>query len=63
MVHHGAGAKWPPRGVTINTRPGYIGTDIVKTIRPDVLEKSWRCARQTMESMKKLPSHLVDRVQ
>ena len=28
------------KGVTVNTvSPGYIGTDMVKSIRPDVLEK------------------------
>ncbi|WP_175705147.1 SDR family oxidoreductase, partial [Burkholderia ambifaria] len=28
------------KGVTVNTvSPGYIGTDMVKAIRPDVLEK------------------------
>ena len=28
------------RGVTVNTvSPGYIGTDMVRAIRPDVLEK------------------------
>jgi len=28
------------KGVTVNTvAPGYIGTDMVKAIRPDVLEK------------------------
>jgi acetoacetyl-CoA reductase len=28
------------QGVTVNTvSPGYIGTDMVKSIRPDVLEK------------------------
>ena len=30
------------KGVTVNTvSPGYIGTDMVKAIRPDVLERSW----------------------
>jgi acetoacetyl-CoA reductase len=28
------------KGVTVNTvSPGYIGTDMVKAVRPDVLEK------------------------
>ena len=43
---HGFSMAFGPRaghqGVTVNTvSPGYIGTDMVKAIRPDVLERSW----------------------
>lgn len=45
------------KGVTVNTvSPGYIGTDMVKAIRPDVLERSWRaCPSSVWASLQRLP--------
>ena len=39
--HHGLGAGAGTKGVTVNTvSPGYIGTDMVRAIKPEILERS-----------------------